>query len=515
MVSTLRCSSILTGLAFFLLVAFVFPAASQDMSKGWTPEVMIKFKRVGGTAISPDGKRIAYTVSTPLKEGEKSEFLTHIWLVSDDGKLNYQFTYGDTSCSIPAFSPDGKYLAFISSRGASGKNQVWAIRMTGGEAERVTNAKAGVNSYAWSPDSKRIAYTMNDAETEAEEKAKKERRDMVVEDADLKYAHLYTVPLEKDSKGERKTSRLTGGNFHITSFDWSPDGRVIVFAHQATPSVDVWPTTDISTVPSDSGAVNPLVTWKGSDTSPRYSPDGKWIVFASDKGDTKWARAYDLYVIPSGGGEPRKLAETPDRSFATLAWTEDAKAIYVSEADRTVNRVLAVPVDGSKPQIVTPGEGNYSGVSFSLRGSVMSFIHQTSQAPPDVFVTNLTKFEPRKITEVNADYPKLAMGKTELIRWKSKDGKEIEGLLTYPVRYQKGTKCPLILNVHGGPAGVFTQTYTGAGSIYPIQAFAHKDTQSCSRIPGEAAAMVLHSVGPTSVTGVLGIMRTTWLVWTR
>ena len=465
---------ILFGSIFLLLLTFVSPSSSQDMPKGWTPEVMIKFKRVGGTAISPDGKWIAYTVSTPLMEVEKSEFLTQIWVVSDDGKLNYQFTYGDKSCTNPAFSPDGKCLAFVSSRGASGKNQVWVMKMTGGEAEQVTNAKAGVNSYAWSPDSKRIAYTMDDAETEAEEKAKKEKRDMVVEDADLKYAHLYTVPLEKDSKGNRKTSRLSSGNFHIASFDWSPDGKVIVFAHQATPSVDVWPTTDISTVPSDSGAVRPLVTWKGSDTSPRYSPDGKWIAFASDKGDTKWARTYDLYVIPSAGGEPRKLAETLDRSFAMLAWADDGKAFYVSETDRTVNRVFAVPVDGTKPQVLTPGEGNYSGVSFSLRGNMLSFIHQTSDTPPDVFITNLKEPEPKKLTAVNADFPKLTMGRTEIIRWKSKDGKEIEGLLTYPVRYQKGTKCPLILNVHGGPAGVFTQTYTASGSIYPLQAFAQQ-----------------------------------------
>jgi dipeptidyl aminopeptidase/acylaminoacyl peptidase len=155
---------------------------AQESPKGWTPDVMIKFKRVGGTAISPDGKWVAYTVSTPIMEGEKSEFLTQIWVVSGDGKSNTQYTYGEKSCTRPAFSPDGKSLAFLSSRGASGKNQVWRLRMTGGEAEEITNAKSGVNLFQWSPDSRRIAYTMNDAETEQEEKAKKEKRDMVVED---------------------------------------------------------------------------------------------------------------------------------------------------------------------------------------------------------------------------------------------------------------------------------------------------------------------------------------------
>jgi dipeptidyl aminopeptidase/acylaminoacyl peptidase len=459
-------------LLFTFLVAEL--AFSQEAPKGWTPEVMIRIKRIGGTSLSPDGKWIAYTVSMPMMEGEKSEFLTHIWVVSVDSKSDYQFTYGEKSCTNPSFSPDGKCLAFLSSRGSTGKNQVWMMRMTGGEAEQLTEAKPGVNSYAWSLDSKRIAFTISDPDTEQEEKAKKEKRDMIVEDAILKYFHLYTIPVAADAQGKRKVKQLTHGSFHITSFNWAPDGNTIVFAHQQTPSVDDWPTTDISTVPSDSGAVKPLVKWKGSDSSPLYSPDGKWIAFASDNGNTSWAQAYDLYVIPSGGGEPKKLAETPDRSFGIVAWSGDGKAVFVTETDRTVNRVLCVPLDGSKPRIVTTGEGNFSGASFDAEGSMIAFIYQSCEAPPEIHVASVKTFEPKKLTQVYADVPKLPIAKTEVIRWKSSDGKEIEGLLTYPMNYEKGRKYPLILNVHGGPAGVYTQTYTAAGSIYPIQALAQQ-----------------------------------------
>jgi len=468
-----RLSFFLT-LALLLVIAFSLPVYSQDTPKGWTPEVMIKIKRVGGTAISPDGKWIAYTVSTPVMEGEKSEFLTHLWVVSDDGKSNSQFTYGDKSCTNPAFSPDGKSLAFVSSRGTSGKSQVWVMKMTGGEAEQVTNAKAGVNSYSWSRDSKRVAYTANDPETEQEEKAKKEKRDMVVEDSNLKFSHLYTIAVDKDALGNRKVKQLTRGSFHVTSFDWSPDGNMIVFAHQATPSVDVWETSDISAVPSDSGAIRPLVLRKGSDASPRFSPDGKWIAYTSDNGDSKWAQAYDLYLLPSGGGEARKLAETPDRSFGVVNWSRDGKSIFVSEVQGTVSRVLSVPTDGSRPSVLTTGEGNYSGSSFSGDGNTFAFVYQSLELAPEISVSPVKKFEPRKLTAINADVPSLPMGKTEVIRWNSKDGKEIEGLLTYPVGYKKGTRYPLIVNIHGGPAGVFTQTYTGAGSIYPLQAFAQQ-----------------------------------------
>ncbi len=468
-----RLSLFLT-LALLLVLAFSLPVSSQDTPKGWTPEVMIKIKRVGGTSLSPDGKWVAYTVSMPMMEGEKSEFLTQIWIVSSDGKSDCQFTYGEKSCTNPSFSPDGKCLAFLSTRGSIGKNQVWMMRITGGEAEQLTEAKAGVNSYAWSMDSKRIAYAMNDPETEQEEKTKKEKRDMIVEDANLKYSHLYTIPVTADAPGKRKAKRLTDGNFHITSFDWAPDGKTIVFAHQQTPSVDVWQTTDISTVPSDSGAVKPLVSWKGWESSPRYSPDGKWVVFASDKGETSWARAYDLYVVPSSGGEPKKLSETPDRSFGIVAWSGDGKEVFVTETDRTVNRVFAVPLDGSKPRAITTGEGNFSGVSFKADASMFAFVYQSCESAPEIHIASVKTFEPRKLTDINSNIPKLPMAKTEILRWKSKDGKEIEGLLTYPVNYEKGRKYPLILNIHGGPAGVFTQSYTASGSIYPIQAFAQQ-----------------------------------------
>lgn len=460
-----------------VLSVFLFPfnmGIAQEQSMRWTPEVMIQFKRVGGTSISPDGKFIAYTVSVPLLEGEKSEFLTHIWVASSDGKRNDQFTFGEKSCTNPKFSPDGSLLAFTSSRGSDGKNQLWLLKMSGGEAEQLTKTKSGISSYNWSPNGKQIAYIMNDPPSEKEDKDKKEKRDVQIVDADHKNGHLYTITIEKNSKGERMTKRLTSGQFHVVSFDWSPDGKTIVFAHKIDPTADTWPTTDISTIPSDSGAVSLVFSWKGSDTNPMYSPDGKWIAFASDVGDPKWASFEDLYIIPAKGGEVRRLAETPDRNFSMIGWSPDSKDIYVSETDRTSSRIYAVPFNGSKPRIVTPGAGNYSGFSNSSDGKSFAYVHQTPEVPPDVFVSPVKKFQPKKLTDVNKDFPKLPMGKTEVIKWISTDGKEIDGLLTLPVNYEKGKRCPLILSIHGGPAGVFTQGFTAAGTTYPLQAFAQE-----------------------------------------
>jgi len=223
------------SLMLLLAVVIVPSVLSQDR---WTPDMMIAFKRVSSPALSADGRFVAYVVSTPNMEGEKSEFISQIWVASADGKQNSQYTFGEKSSSNPRFSPDGNYLAFTSSRGSDSKNQVWILRMAGGEAEQVTKAKTGVGSYQWSPDGKRIAYTMVDPDAEQEEKDAKEKRDWNIADQNFKYAHLHTVGIAKDGK-ERKVQRLTGGKFHVTSFVWSPDGKTISFSHQENPTADV------------------------------------------------------------------------------------------------------------------------------------------------------------------------------------------------------------------------------------------------------------------------------------
>ncbi|NIR73186.1 prolyl oligopeptidase family serine peptidase [candidate division KSB1 bacterium] len=441
---------------------------------------MIKFKRVSDPAVSPDGRLIAYTISTPIMDKETSEYLTHIWVVSSDGKRNQQFTRGDESCANPSFSPDGRYFAFTTARGEDGKNQIWVLSLKGGEAEQITQAEDGVNAYAWSPDGKRIAYTMNDPETELEKDRKKAKLDMKVLDTNYKYAHLYTITVDKDVNGDREVQRLTSGNFHIGSlfgtrpFDWSPDGRIIAFEHRINPKIDEWPTTDISTVPSDSGAVTPLVTFSGADMMPRYSPDGKWLACVSDGGNPRWAFAIDIYIVPAKGGEPQKLAETPDRFPRLIGWSDDSKEVLFAETDQTSRRVFVLPRNGTPPEMFTLGRGNFINASLSQDGETLAFIHETTDTPSEVHVTSTGTFDPKKLTNIHSDYPKFRMGKTEAITWTSKDGLEIEGLLTYPVNHVLDRLHPLILQIHGGPAGVFTETYTARSSGYPIQAFAQQ-----------------------------------------
>jgi dipeptidyl aminopeptidase/acylaminoacyl peptidase len=316
---------------------------------------------------------------------------------------------------------------------------------------------------------------MRDPETEDEEQRKKEKRDVILVDQNFKFAHLYTVDVDQGGKGARDTRRLTSGSFHVSSFDWSPDGRSIVFAHQPDPRINTsFISGDIAVVPADSGAVTQLVTLGGREANPQYSPDGQWVAFTGTGDEPERIGLADVYVVPALGGAPRKLADTPDRSASLLGWSSDGSEVLVSEALGVERHVLAVPLDGSPPRQVTTGEGVLGSVSFDATATRIAFTFQTTDTPPDVFVSAVDSFAMTQISDVHGGVPRPPMGRTEVLNWTSNDGMAVEGLLTYPVDYEEGRQYPLVLNVHGGPSGVFSRSFTGSPSIYMIQTFAQR-----------------------------------------
>jgi dipeptidyl aminopeptidase/acylaminoacyl peptidase len=400
-----------------------FPTPLADTT--WTPELAMAYRSVGSVAISADGSLVAYTVRHAEMEGKTSKYVSQVWVAKADGSSNRQYTYGEEGASSPAFSPDGSRLAFLARRGDGAKTQVWVLPLSGGEAWSTTAAPEGVRSFAWSPDGQRIAYTSQDTTTTAEKRRKEEKRDEFFVDSLYHYAHLYVVAAEES--GDHHPTRLTSGHFQVRDFDWSPDGRSIVFSHQPDPLINTGQMqADISVVPSTGGEVRALVTRPGVDGTPRFSPDGRTVAFTSNGGRPEPVHLDDVWVVPAAGGAPKKLG---------------------------------------------PDAGTLGGVAMASEAARMAFTWQDPDTPADVYVSPTGAIQRTKVSDANADVPRPAMGKTELVSWKS--GKyTIEGLLTYPVGYRAGDKVPLVLNVHGGPAGVFTQSFTGGGSIYMIQVFA-------------------------------------------
>ena len=453
-------------LSIIILFFVTLPALAQLSIENWTPEAMVNLPVVGTPELSPDGSMIAYTLRETNMEGDESSFTTHIWVANADGSMNRQFTRGEQSATNPQFSPDGRYLSFISTR--ENGRQIFKMYLDGGEAKKITSAGNGVGSYQWSPDGTRIAYTMTDPQTDEEKARERERRDVILVDRDFKFSRIYVQHIEADS-----AQAIYAGDLHTTSFDWSPDGSTIVFAHQPTPRIDDRYRMNISTVPADSGAVTSLVYREGTDGSPHFTPDGNYVVFTSHGGRLEGIGIDDLFVVPASGGEPRALAHTYDRNVSITGF-DAAGNLLITERRNTVSALYRVPLDGGEPELITPENGIYNMFAVNRSGSRVAFTFEDSDTPREVYYADLEGFEPVKISSAFDEISFPEFGRTDVLTWNSPDGMEIEGLLTYPVGYEPGDRVPLILMVHGGPAGVYSQTFTGQGGIYAIQYFAEQ-----------------------------------------
>ena len=441
----------------------------------WTPRIQMQVNNVRDVRVSPDGKWVVYTVNEAVMTDTRSEYVSQIWMASTDGRIRYQFTFGEKSSTNPRWSPDGKWLAFTSAR--SGKTNLYRIRVSGGEAEQLTDVKTGVGDFRWSPDGKSIAFVMSEPPTEEEEKKKKGKDDARVLDEDFKQRHLWIVTLEKDSTGKYPVKQLTKGDFSIGGrfsggFDWSPDGKTIVFAHTPTPKVNDWPLADLSLVDVVTGEITPLVQSQASESTPLFSPDGKRIAYLASDIPPRWAFAASVYIIPVSGGKATKLADTFDRRPQLLGWDRSGKYIWVSETYRTRNAIYKLPVNGKAPVRFDNDRWAINSVNLNATGKYLGFTLQNTRTPEEAFVSRTKKFKPVQVSEANAQVAKRPVARTEIIRWTSTDGLEIEGLLTYPKKYQNGRKYPLLLVVHGGPAGVFRETFIGVRYPYPVASFA-------------------------------------------
>lgn len=454
-----------------LLVVLSASAAVAQTTVEWSPELQVKLKGVAAPRVSPDGKRVVYTVSDAAMTADKSEYVNQIWLATIATKQNTQLTFGDKSSFNPKWSPDGNWIAFVSNR-KDNKNNIYLLSLNGGEAEALTDVKTGVSNFAWSPDGKSIAFRMADAKSDDEEKNDKARNDFRWVDENVKMSRLYVISLQKDGSGKREPRKLTTANYNVDDFDWSADGSRIAFGHTKTPNANDWTTSDVSIVEVASGKVTPLVSTPAAESSPIYSPDGNSIAVLVSDNPPRWAQTGLIQIFPANGGAPKTVAASFDGQPGIAGWSADGKRIYFAEPKGTSTQLYVVDVAANRIEEIKTMPGVYNAFVLNQSGTMFGIVRQTSDTPADVFVASVSDFNPVQISSVNANVKLPAVGRTEVIRWKSKDGKEIEGLLTYPVNYQAGQRVPLILNIHGGPAGVFQQTFLGGRGVYPLATFA-------------------------------------------
>ncbi len=486
-----------------VVCAAVVPAAAQvsrDPRPATFDDVMA-LKAVGSPAISPDGRTVLYTVrqwqdaerdGRPDPSGRK-EARTQIWRASAAGEPQpRQITFGPGSATSPSWSPDGRTIAFVAARGGTGaapsgaddgpKPQVWIMPADGGEAWVLTEAPEGVEAYAWSRDSRRIAYVSQDPLVKPDEDKRKRRDDAKVFEGDFRYSHLWTIDVRS-----RQATRLTEGtDFTISGGpSWAPDGTRLAFAAAPTPMTRD-DRADIYVVTVSTRRVDKITTNPGPDTAPAWSPDGATIAYLADpndgtpKGDGIALQCVGnahlmLYDVAARRARDAATADF-DLSPGAPIWVPDGRRVYFTAGRRAFREMFAYDVAAGRYVRLTDGQ-LVASPSFSRDGSRAAFVRESASEPADVYVSGPTFGSPRRLTTANPQLAGVALGAGDVISWTS-DGTQVEGILLKPVGYEPGTRYPLLVVAHGGPTGAHTdgfkladggQVWAGAGwaVLYP------------------------------------------------
>lgn len=444
--------------------------AAAQTKRPMTPEDILAVKSVNNARISPDGKLVVYEVAYPDLKEDRGR--TEIWIAPAGAALPWlakarKLTSGNSDRS-PEWSPDGQWIAFLGARGAtpaSGerpKAQLYLMPLFGGEAAALTELSGAVTALAWAPDSARIAYVADVPLTDAEEKKQKDKDDARVIDKDYRFSHLWVVDARSKEKHE-----LVKPDGVLSDPQWSPDGARLAYVSRPTPKADDGSLSDIYIARADgSGAPRKLVENEGPDQDPRWSPDGKWIAFNSGEARNATLHVPHLKVVSAEGGVPRELIADPDSSAEQIQWARDGAAIYFHAGHHTTAQIYKIGVAGGVPQAITRDEAVIESFSISASGDRIAFTRSDLEHAPDLYVSTFPQVDAQRITDHNPQVRELELGKSELVRWRGKDGLEVEGILTYPVGYRAGQRVPVIASIHGGPSGVFTQAFPHSGNGY-------------------------------------------------
>jgi dipeptidyl aminopeptidase/acylaminoacyl peptidase len=427
---------------------------------------LMKVASVGSPRISPDGSRVAYTVGEVKMEKDKEwKTVTQVWVVPAAGGKASQFTRGDKNSTVPDWSPDGSTLAFLSDREKDGERQVWMMMANGGEAWAVTSHKGGVTGFRWSPDGKQLLLSAADQPNKDEEDRKKVKDDTMVIDRDIKMTHLWTWNIE--TKAEK---RLTDGNFTVSDAQWAPDGARITYTTRPTPKADDGSLSDVWIMTAAGGEKQKLITVKGSSDNARFSPDGKWIAYTGTS-DPAGVSTTFLYLIPVAGGTPRELSTKFDLSVGTPVWSRDGKTIFFSTNTLEAIEVYAGNILSGAVKQLSRRNGSTGITDISRNGTIVGTTSAANQ-PTEIYTTSPDYGSVKVLTDHNSWLRNYELAETEIVKWKSKDGMEVEGLLTKPVGYVAGAKVPFLLNPHGGPTGASLNSFSNTVQVLAANGFA-------------------------------------------
>jgi dipeptidyl aminopeptidase/acylaminoacyl peptidase len=461
----MRRNRLLVPLA--VLASIVVARAEQARPAGPRPMTLVDLMNVpalSGPELSPDGRQVLYQLSSP--DWKLNRRISHIWRADVDTGTSVQITNGPEGESAPRWSPDGKTIAFLARRGteAEATTQIYLIPNTGGEARPLGKHATAASSLAWSPDSASIFFLAQDPKTDDEKARDKARDDVFAFTENSKPQHLWKIAV-----ADGKEQRLTQGNFWVSAFKVSDDGRTIVHHRQADSQLDSSMTSEIWLMDDSGGGARQLTKNRIGEGGAALSPDARTVLFTSGA-DAKFEGYYNrkIFTVPAAGGDPKLL--TPDLPYAVeqAGWSADSKSIYFTAGMGVHTELFQMDAAGGKPRQLTHGEQqSLANWDLGARGRLHVMTIDNPATPGEVWVLDTAGGTPRQVTRVfDRLKQEFKLPRQERIEWKGADGVTVDGLLYYPLDYRPGERYPLCVQTHGGPQSADQFGFPG-GSTYP------------------------------------------------
>jgi len=499
-------------MTLILATASLLPSGAVQAKK-FDLEDLAKLVRVADPQIAPDGKSIVIVVSR--LNLDKDRYDAELVLVDVATGAQRVLTHDRTSVGQPRWSPAGDRLGFLAKTavppkvaaaggggapakeaGAGGEGcagggedtlQIFVMPMTGGEAERITSAPAGVQTFAWSPDGKSLAFTTADEPPNKEAIAKHDDAFEVGDDdmfasAAATPTHLWIVP-----SGGGEARRLTSGAWGLPESappgppasppSWSPDGKRIAFTRQASPHLGDSDQTTVQILDVAGGTIRPLTGRASLESFPVFSPDGTQIAFWYPReGDINNINEIDVALAPGGAAaaEPIALTRALDRSVYRQIWMPDGKSMLVGGTDQTRVALWMQPLKGPARRLdlgsLSPSWLFWVEVSVGRTGAIALPASETKR-PSELYYMATPASPPRRLTDYNHDVAALELGHSERIAWQGPDGFAEDGLLVFPPDFAPGKKYPLVLQIHGGPQAASRETFQDLAQLMAARGY--------------------------------------------
>ena len=461
-----------------LAILFLVPAASAAQAGAFTIDHAIDMGAVGSPAISPDGRSVIFT-RTEL-DWEENERDARLWIARVDGSDVRPFT-SEEGDGAARWSPDGRWVAFTRDArstedggpGGEGR-QVWLIRTDGGEARQLTRHPTSVRRYDWTPDSRRLVFLAEDTVPKAVREEREAGDDAVFVNEGPNgqtrgaYTNLWWAPIDFDDAEARP---ITAGERLIGDFAIAPGSDRIAFTYRTENHRNDAHRSEIAVVSLEGAEVRTLTSNEAPESALQWTPDGRSLLFTAPSLETWELDQGNLYLLAIADGATRQILPASTLDFRDAAFTPDGRYLDLVAQARTVSSFYRVDLRNGRVHQLSEWDGLVGYPSWSRDHERVAFTHQTPTSPAEVYSAPLQDGMRRTaITDVHADIRALDLATPENVTWRSEDGTEIEGLLYRPAGHHRAGA--FVLEIHGGPAGVFARSFDADAQILAAHGYA-------------------------------------------